>query len=101
MRSTTGINAQRTLDRHEQVLRSALSEAYLDGWHATWKRRARALDDARPRVGDFTGRATRDELRARWHSLTRAAEACRAHARIAPLETVAADLDLILSEVAA
>jgi hypothetical protein len=52
-------------------------EAILDGEAATWRRRAEMLEWARPRPGDWHGRATREELRARYDRLTEEARACR------------------------
>jgi hypothetical protein len=57
--------------------RRVLQDAYLDGCAAFWERRARQLEAARPRRGDYPGRATPEQLRARWHALTEAATACR------------------------
>ena len=47
-----------------------------------WERRAAAWEDARPRRGDFLGRATRDELVDRDQRCREIAEACRRHARL-------------------
>ena len=59
-----------------------VAEAVLSGEAATWERRAAMLDWARPRVGDFHGGATREELRARYDRLTEQARACRARAAL-------------------
>lgn len=59
-----------------------LEEALLTALPATWERRAATLLDARPRPGDFHGRATRVELSERWHRLTEQAEACMERARL-------------------
>lgn len=45
-----------------------------------WLKRAEHLEEARPRPGDFHGRATPEELAARHARLTEAAAACREHA---------------------
>ena len=59
-----------------RVIQDAVNEALA----ATWDRRRQALLAARPRAGDFHGRATREQLRERFEILTAAAEACRARA---------------------
>jgi hypothetical protein len=86
-----------TLAHHE---RRCLIDAMLSAWPTHWERRARALDDARPRAGDFFGRASREELRAQYDRLTDAARACRARAEVSPLELVEPDVDTVLGEVA-
>lgn len=73
-------------------------EAVLDAWGATWERRARALEAARPRPEDFHGQASRDELDRRWHGLSAAARACRARAQVSPLELILPDVDNVLEE---
>lgn len=55
-----------------------------------WRERAQVLRDARPRRGDFHGRATREALNARWERLTRLAAACDAKAAL--LEDAPADV---------
>lgn len=47
-----------------------------------WRRRAAILEDARPRPGDFNGRATRADLAARDARLAADAERCRQHAEL-------------------
>ena len=47
-----------------------------------WRRRAATLDAARPKNGDYTGKATAEDLAAADARLARAAEACRWHARL-------------------
>jgi hypothetical protein len=86
-----------TLAHHE---RRVLVDALLEAWPTYWERRARALEAARPRAGDFRGRASREELRARYDRLTEAARACRARAQISPLELVEPAVDTVLGEVA-
>lgn len=60
-------------------------EAIRDAEAPTWERRAAMLEWARPRAGDWPGRATREELRARYDRLTEEAEACRNRARVSLL----------------
>lgn len=62
-----------------RMLEDALSAALPD----FWERRAVTFEDARPRPGDFTGHASRDDLAARDARLTESAAACRAAAEVA------------------
>lgn len=80
--------------------RQVIVEAFNSAWPIYWERRARQLEAARPMPGDHHGDAIRDELSARWRSLTEAAAACRARGRMPELMAadVEADLDLILGE---
>ena len=83
----------------DRIFRRVLHEAVLDAWGATWERRARTLEAAGPVPGDFTGRATREELSAQWQR-PEAAQACRARAQVSPLELVEPVVDDVLGEVA-
>lgn len=60
-----------------RMLEDAIAEAM--PWH--WLRRAQDLDNARPRLGDYHGQATREDRAERYARLTEQAEACRLHAR--------------------
>jgi len=60
-----------------RVLQGMLS----DGLPATWERRAEAFEAARPRPGDFHGRADPQALAAADERNAAAAEACRRHAQ--------------------
>ncbi len=68
--------------RHAHFLHRVLQDAFADASAAQWLRRAEQLEAARPRPGDFTGRATPAELAERSRRLTAAAEACRARAQL-------------------
>jgi hypothetical protein len=57
-------------------------EAILSAEAAHFVRRAETLEWARPRAGDWHGRATREDLRARYDRLTEEAQACRNRARV-------------------
>jgi len=61
----------------KRVVQDALAEATA----AYWRRRAAVFRDARPRAGDYNGRATSRELRDRHRRLSEVADACegRAH----------------------
>ena len=61
-----------------RVLADCLTEASAVGW----LRRAAVFDAARPRPGDFNGRATPDELRARDLRCQAVAAACRHKAEL-------------------
>jgi hypothetical protein len=91
---------QQATDHLTHHQRRVLIGGLLDGWGPYWERRAAALEAARPRPGDFHGRATREDLGAQWHRLTEAARACRARAEVSPLELVEPDVDMVLEEVA-
>ncbi|MGI8702382.1 MAG: hypothetical protein ACR2JU_14495 [Nocardioidaceae bacterium] len=62
-----------------RVVQDAFAEATGD----CWRRRAEALEAARPRRGDFNGHATRADLQLRYDRLTELAAACRAAATVA------------------
>lgn len=79
--------------------RRVLLDAWLDGNAATWERRARQLEAARPRRGDYPGRSTPAEQTARWERLTEAAAACR-H-RAAFIDAALADLDATTADLEA
>ncbi|WP_377322847.1 hypothetical protein ACFJIY_25260 [Pimelobacter simplex] len=71
------------IDKYDHMVRRALQEAMAAGLAETWLRRARMFEWARPRPGDFMGRATREEIAARDARLARKAEVCRHRASIA------------------
>lgn len=48
-----------------------------------WRQRAQAYEDYRPRPGDDTGQATREQLSWEWRELTEIALACRNRAELA------------------
>ena len=91
---------RQTTDHLAHLQRQVVVEAVLAGYAATWERRARALEAARPVPGDFTGKATREDLSAAWRRLTEAAAACRARARLTPRELIEAELGDVLEETA-
>jgi hypothetical protein len=49
---------------------------------SVWERRAAAWEDARPRLGDYNGCATPDELVDRDIRCRQIAQACRSHAQV-------------------
>lgn len=68
------------LDRAASIVRRAVEDAVTAALPGYWRRRAQTFEDARPRPGDFTGRATELDLAALDLRLARAAAACRRHA---------------------
>jgi hypothetical protein len=56
-------------------------DAWAEATQAYWERRAQQLEAARPRAGDFAGKAGRAGQIAAWNRLTEAATACRARGR--------------------
>ena len=60
----------------------AVQESITAAQPCTWLRRARQLEDARPRPGDWHGQATREDLADRYARLTEQAAACREHAEL-------------------
>jgi hypothetical protein len=73
----------------------ALADAWVEGHAAQWERRARQLEAARPRRGDFTGRATSADLVAAYDRLTAAAAACRARAQLGDLSVTSFEETLV------
>lgn len=71
-----------------RLLQSALTEATA----MTYARRAAVFDWAAPRPGDFTGRATREELREATERCQEAAQACRRHASLLRAERASEDV---------
>lgn len=60
-----------------------LVDAFTEAKPIHWLRRAREFEAARHRPGvDHPGRASLDELRARWVQTTRVAQACRNRAQV-------------------
>ncbi len=62
--------------------RDLLADAMAAVLASQWRERAERLRDARPRIGDFHGQATREALSARWQRLTALAAACDAKAEL-------------------
>lgn len=80
--------------------RRALIDALSAGMSATWERRACAFEAALPREGDFTGRATSDDLYARALRVSAVAKACRHRATLGLGADDEVLLDVVLGEVA-
>ncbi len=82
----------RAVQLHARVLQDALAEATA----SYWERRAKVMEWAAPRPGDWPGRATPEDLSAARERCLSAAAACRARASLeapgAPLDPIVADL---------
>jgi hypothetical protein len=89
--------------RHAQLIAGVTYRTVVDAWveglASHWERRARELEAARPRRGDFTGHATNADLAAAHDRLTAAAAACRARAHLTDLSV--ASLHETLASVSA
>lgn len=72
--------------RLRAVQRRVLQEAVSDGSRRFWLRRAQDFENAKPRLGEFHGKATPEELNARWTWCDQVARACRAKANMATLD---------------
>lgn len=86
------------LAHHEKRI---LIGGILDAWAGHWERRARTFEAARPTAEEAARRPElADAMREQWARLTEIAQACRARARVSPLELVEDDVDNVLGEVA-
>lgn len=63
-----------------------LVDAFLEATSAYWLRRAATFDAARSRPGDHIGKSSPADIRLMDERLTSTANACRAHAALAPLQ---------------
>ena len=82
----------------DRFFRDLLADAMSTALAHQWRDRARALRAARPRPGDFPGRASVEELRDRWRRLTQLAEMCEAKADLIDAAK-GPDLDLLVPEL--
>lgn len=75
------MTSQDALSEHlDRFTHDVLVDAFVDASRAYWERRARQLEAARPRRGDYLGHATPQDLVVAWSRLSEAAAACRARA---------------------
>ena len=82
-----------------RVLQDALTEATAD----YWERRAQQFEDAAPRLDEFHGNATRDELNEAWTRCHATAQACLSHADLIRgeyPEEISDEVASVLEEVA-
>ncbi len=77
------MNAANLVHHVENFQRRVVQDAVAEAVAATWRRRADAFEDARPRAEDFHGRASRTDLRERDARLAAVATACRRRATVA------------------
>lgn len=84
----------------DHFVHRSLMDALADGLATTWLRRSRAFEAALPREGDFTGRATSDELYARALRVSATAAMCRHRATLGLSADDLELLDSVLDEVA-
>lgn len=84
----------------DHFVKRLLTDCLAEATRNYWLRRAADFENARPRLGEFHGTATRSELRQRWRELSDMADACRARAQVAPLDEIDPDVEAVLSEVA-
>lgn len=82
-----------------RLLQDALNEAR----RSWWLKRAEDFERAKPRPGDFNGRATIEQLRARWRWCHATAQACRNKAALIAMtaDEFQAEVDALLDGEAA
>lgn len=78
------------VDFVEHFQRRVLVDALNEATAVYWRGRAKVFEDARPRPGEFFGRATRDEICQRDQRLAQLAANCRLRAELALTEGVRA-----------
>lgn len=83
---TTITRIIRQIDLDEAARRRAMQEAISYALAGQWRRRAETFEDAVPRPGDFTGRATQEELVEATERCRLTALACRQRAALIDLE---------------
>lgn len=64
----------------DQFRKRVLQDAFTDARAVNWLKRAQTFENARPRPGDFPGRATPAQIAEQDRRLAAAALACRNHA---------------------
>ena len=83
-----------------RVLQDALTEATAD----YWERRAQQFEAAAPKLGEYHGNATRDQLNEAWLECMTIAQACRAKAQFFLMdetsEEISDEVASVLEEVA-
>jgi hypothetical protein len=82
-----------------RVLQDALTEAT----NAYWEHRAQQFEDAAPRLDEYHGDATRDDLNEAWTRCHATAAACRRHADLIRQESpepISEEVGDVLGEVA-
>lgn len=82
--------------RYARVLQDSIASALSH----QWLRRAEEFERAKPRPGDFRGRATDEQVAAQTARLTAKAEACRRRADVCELSDVEKSIVLDFVQVA-
>lgn len=84
----------------EHFARRVILDAIHDASRSWWLKRAEDFERAKPVPGEYHGRATREQLRARWQWCHETAQACRNKAALVPLDeaTFHAELCSVLDE---
>lgn len=85
----------------EHFCRRVLQDALAEATGQYWRRRARALEQALSRPGDYCGQATPDQIAERDEQLRAAILACTSHAQLyARGDDVSPEVYAVLREVA-
>lgn len=69
----------------EHFRRRVLQDALAEATAAYWLRRVEMFEWAKPRLNDYPGRATRQDLGAAWRRCDEIARGCRGRARVSIL----------------
>ena len=91
--TTSSIPPQTTETWLETFTRRVIVDALNEASARYWDHRADVLEDAAPKPGEFTGKATRAELSAAWRRCHADAERCRRHAALLRDRSVSACRD--------
>lgn len=75
-------------DYLDQFAARLVQDAIASAMPATWLRRAAQFEAARPRPGDYVGRATPEQITERDRRLRALAEACRGRATVSDLSAL-------------
>lgn len=84
------MNLPTLIDHLDHFQRRVVQEAMKDATAAYWNRRAATFEAARPRPGDYSGRATRQQIAEQDARLAALARACSARADLLTEGEVAA-----------
>jgi hypothetical protein len=88
--ATAKINIAKLVEHVDHFQRRVMEDAINEASAIYWSKRAETFEAARPRPGDFTGRASHVDLAARDRELSEVATACRNRAQLAPISGAAA-----------
>jgi hypothetical protein len=90
------VSISQAVDNLTRLQRDVVIDALNDARRKWWLRRAQDFERAKPVPGEYHGRATREQLRARWLWCHETAQACRNKAAL--IEMCREDFD---AEIAA